>query len=192
MEIIFQTVFDVLKATAGVLIFFSSRIVYQIWRTCSRYHAVETYSLHLSLARRTALRLELYRRGDRRPKAVNSPTTPWHILVVPPEEAEDIIRMHCNYLLRHEGRMSVFVAEAGIDLRDFNSKVRNLFEDFDLKNLNDCKLSNRRLEGLQDLMKAVKSYHEMEHSRITGENYLTMLISKTFMWHRRLNGNPTA
>ena len=180
METIIQTIVGVL--IANKLIF-----LYQIWRSCSRYRAVEEYFLNVRLACRSAQRLALYRRGRRIPKSVNSGITAWHILVATPKEAEATIRMHCNYIFRQSGRVSVFAEEAGYETSRLVTTIRDICERSDFENLNDCEMLYRNLSELSGRMKDAKNFHEKEHRRLTGENYLTILISKPFLRHRRIN-----
>lgn len=172
----------------GVLIAQKLAFVYKIWRICSRYRSVDAYFQHVRLASRSSQRLALYAEGHRRPKPSNSRTTAWHILVVTPKEAEVTIRTHCNYILKHEGRMSVFADEAGFDTRRLISEIRDICEHGDFSNSNECDVLHGKLFELSGRMKNVKTFHEKERRRITGENYLTMLISKPFMWQRRISG----
>ena len=185
METIIQTIVGVLIANKLVY-------VYKIWRSCSRYNAVEAYSLHVRLACRSAQRLALYKRGLRRPTPGHSQTVAWHILVATPKEAEATIRMHCNYIFRNESRMSVFAEEAGFEIRRFISEIRDICERGDFDNSNDCGLLDQALSKLSNRIKDVKTFHEKEHRRITGENYITMLVSKPLLRHRRIYANPTA
>lgn len=196
METIIQTVI-------GVLIYNQLAYVYRMWRSCSRYRAVEAYFLQVRLACRAAQRLELYRRGHRRPKPWNSPTVAWHILVATPEEAEATIRMHCDYIFRHKERISVLAEEAhsyvsrregtinigaaeyGLETRTLISRIFRNYQDTTFDNPNDCERLYKYLTGLNDRIKRVKDYYEKQNSRITGENYLTTLISKPFLWRRR-------
>ena len=202
METIFQTI-------VGVLIANKLLFVYQIWRSCSRYRAVEAYSLHVRLVCRSAQRLALYKRGHRRPKPRNSPTTAWHILVATPKEAETTIRMHCNYIFQHKERMSVLgeeassyvsqreggntgAAEYGLETKELISRIFLNYQDTNFDDPNDCERLYKYLTGLNGRMKRVKDYHEKKYCGITGENYLTTLISKPFLRHRRIIANPTA
>lgn len=177
METIVQTIVGVL--IANKLIF-----VYQIWRSCSRYRAVEAYFRHVSLACRSAQRLALYRTGHRRPKRFNSTTVAWHILVATPKEAEATIRWHCAYIFRHAGRVSVLAEEAGFETRRLISQVKNVCECSDFENSTDCDLLYKRLSELSGRMKDVRTFHEKRRSRMTGENYLTILISKPLLRYR--------
>ncbi len=194
METIIQTI-------VGVLIANKLIYVYQIWRSYSRYRAVEAYFMHVRLACRSAQRLALYRSGHRRPKPWNSPTTAWHIQVVTPKEAEATIRMHCSYIFRHAGRVSVFAEEAnnyvsrregtintgaaefGLETRTLISRIFRIYQDTNFGNPNDCERLYKYLTGLNGRIKRVKDYYEKENSRTTGENYLTALISKPFLRH---------
>ena len=202
METIFQTVVGVLIANKLVY-------VYKIWRSCSRYRAVEAYFMHVRLACRSAQRLELYRRGHRRPKPWNSPTVAWHILVATPEEAEATIRMHCDYIFRHKERISVLAEEAhsyvsrhegtntgsaeyGLETGTLISRIFRNFQETNFDNPEDCERLYKYLTGLNDRIKRVKDYYEKENSRITGENYLTTLISKPLLRYRRINENRIA
>ena len=203
METIIQTVIGVL--IANKLIY-----VYQIWRTCSRYSAVEAYFHHVRLACRSAQRLELYRKGHRRPKPRNSPTTAWHILVVTPEEAEATIRMHCDYIFRHkerisvlaeeaygyvsrrEGTISIGAAEYGLETRKLISRIFLNYQETNFDNLDDCERLYKYLTGLNNRVKRMRDFYEKENSRITGENYLTTLISKPILRYRRISESPTS
>ncbi len=196
METIIQTIVGVL--IANKLVF-----VYQIWRSCGRYRAVEAYFQHVRLACRSAQRLALYKRGHRRPKPWNSPTTAWHILVVTPEEAETTIRMHCNYIFQCKERISVLgeeassyvsqrernintgAAEYGLDTRTLISRIFLNYKDTNFDNPDDCERLYKYLTGLTDRIKRVKDYYEKEASRLTGENYLATLIGKPFLRYRR-------
>lgn len=196
METIIQTVI-------GVLIANKLRYIYKIWRSCSRYRAVEAYFHHVKFARRSAQRLALYRKGQRSPKSANSTIVAWHILVATPEEAEDTIRAHCDYIFRYEDRISVLAEEAhsyvsrlegsytgaaeyGLETRILISIIFRNFQDTNFENSDDCERLDKYLTGLSNRIKKVKDYYEKENSRITGENYLTTLISKPFLRHRRL------
>ncbi len=203
METIIQTV-------VGVLIAHKLLFVYQIWRTCSRYRAVEAYFTHVRLACRSAQRLALYKRGLRRPTPGHSQTVAWHILVATPKEAEATIQMHCDYIFRHEGKISVLAEEAhsyvsrrestintgaaeyGLETRTLISRIFLNYKDTNFDNPNDCERLYKYLTGLNDRIKRVKDYYEKENSRITGENYLTTLISKPLLRYRRINENRIA
>lgn len=190
METIIQTIVGVL--IANKLIF-----VYQIWRSCTRYRAVEAYSLHVRLANRSAQRLALYKQGHRTPKSLNSPIVAWHVMVVTPEEAEATIRMHCNYIFRYKERISVLAEEAssyvsqreggytgavefGLETKTLISRFFLIYQDTNFDNPDDCEHLYKYLSGLTGRIKRVKDFYDKENSRITGENYLTTLISKPF------------